>query len=196
MSKVEEYCNITACNSRKHVIIAGACRSGKTTLSKSLSDLGFIHYKMDAIKRAIYKVFELDKKEDWSVLSPKIIQIIESIVEDNSTDDSEERFVIDTPYIYPKDLSNIDRRKFVVIFLGYSQITPQEKLNRIRENDSKNCWTNSVSDNEMLKQSEMSIEYSKVVRNQCAENGFAYFDTSFDFTEDLKKARDYIKENI
>lgn len=181
---------------KKHIIIAGACRSGKTTLSKSLSDLGFIHYKMDAIKRAIYKVFGFDKKDDWRILSPKIIQIIESIIEDNDVDDSNERFVIDTPYIYPKDLSNIDREKFVVIFLGYSQTTPDEKLNRIRENDSKKCWTNSISDKEMLKQSEMSIEYSKIVKKQCEENGFAYFDTSFDFTETLKKAREYIEKNI
>ena len=48
----------------------------------------------------------------------------------------------------------------------------------------------------MLKQSEMSIEYSKIVKKQCEENGFAYFDTSFDFTETLKKAREYIEKNI
>lgn len=181
---------------RKHVIVAGACRAGKTTLSKSLSDLGFIHYKMDAVKRASYKVFELDKKSDWSVLSSKIVQIIESIIEDNAADDSHERFVIDTPYIYPKDLANIDREKFVVIFVGYSQTTPEEKLNKIRQNDSSNCWTNSVSDNEMIKQSEMSIEYSKIVKKQCEENGFVYFDTSSDFTETLEKAREYIEKNI
>lgn len=181
---------------RKHVIVAGACRAGKTTLSKSLSDLGFIHYKMDAVKRAVYKVFDFDKKDDWSTLSSKIIQIVESIIDDNSADDSHERFVIDTPYIYPKDLVNIDREKFVVIFIGYSQTTPEEKLNIIRQNDSKNCWTNSVSDNEMLKQSEMSIEYSKVVKKQCKEIGFAYFDTSTNFTETLEEAREYIEENI
>lgn len=195
MNKVKEYYDI-AHKCRKHVIIAGACRAGKTTLSKSLSELGFIHYKMDAIKRAIYKVFELDKKEDWSALSPKIIQIIESIIEDSGADDSHERFVIDTPYIYPKDLVNIDREKFVVIFIGYSQTTPEEKLNIIRQNDSKNCWTNSVSDSEMLKQSKMSIEYSKVVKKQCKEIGFAYFDTSTNFTETLEEAREYIEENI
>lgn len=181
---------------RKHVIVAGACRAGKTTLSKSLVDLGFIHYKMDAVKRAAYKVFELDKNSDWSVLSSKIIQIIESIIEDNSADDSHERFVIDTPYVYPKDLANIDREKFVVIFVGYSQITPTEKLVQIRQNDSDNCWTTSVPDNEMLKQSQMSIEYSKIVKKQCVENGFAYFDTSEDFFEVLENAKKYIEENV
>ena len=37
----------------KHVIIAGASRSGKTTLSLKLRERGFTHYKMDTIKRGL-----------------------------------------------------------------------------------------------------------------------------------------------
>ena len=34
----------------KHIIIAGASRSGKTTLALKLAKHGFIHYKMDSKK--------------------------------------------------------------------------------------------------------------------------------------------------
>ena len=37
----------------KHIIIAGASRSGKTTLALKLAKHGFVHYKMDSIKRGI-----------------------------------------------------------------------------------------------------------------------------------------------
>ena len=37
----------------KHIIIAGASRSGKTTLALKFKKEGFVHYKMDTIKRGL-----------------------------------------------------------------------------------------------------------------------------------------------
>ena len=49
----------------KHIIIAGASRSGKTTLALKLAKHGFIHYKMDSIKRGIDDNFYEKRDGAW-----------------------------------------------------------------------------------------------------------------------------------
>ena len=46
-----------------HIIIAGCARSGKTTLSLMLNKYGYVHYKMDSIKKRIYEVDNLKYKD-------------------------------------------------------------------------------------------------------------------------------------
>lgn len=58
----------------KHVIIAGASRAGKTSLSIELSKCGYTHYKMDSIVRAMCHIFNLDR-HDWVGLSPNVLYL-------------------------------------------------------------------------------------------------------------------------
>ena len=63
-----------------HVIIAGAARSGKTTLSLMLNKYGYTHYKMDSIKRGICESYEL-KYDDWKDISPIMCRIINRVID-------------------------------------------------------------------------------------------------------------------
>ena len=100
-----------------HVIIAGAARSGKTTLSLMLNEYGFTHYKMDSIKRGMCETQVLDPNE-WDKISSIMCSIINRIIEDYKTDTNylKEKYLFDTPFLYPKDieLNHIEREKCLI----------------------------------------------------------------------------------
>ena len=68
-----------------HIIIAGTARSGKTTLSLMLKELGYVHYKMDSIKRGICEAYNLHY-DNWDKISPIMATIINRMIQDNKTD--------------------------------------------------------------------------------------------------------------
>ena len=179
---------------KKHVIIAGVPRAGKTTLARTISSFcGMQHYKLDAIKRAIFEMLCSDRKGDWHFASDVVAQLIQQIVDDNERESKwEERFVFDTPHLYPNSLKNIDRRKFIVVFLGYTYCDPMQKLRDIREHDGEKCWTRKMSDEELLRQIKESIAYSKEIKEQCKENNFQYFDVSQSMKRVLEAANSYV----
>ena len=162
-----------------HVIIAGAARSGKTTLSLKLNEHGFTHYKMDSIKRGICEAYSL-KYDNWEDVSPIICTIINRIIEDNKTDTNylKEKYLFDTPFLCPKDIEKINTDDTKVIFIGCAHIEVDEMVRLIRENDKENYWTNKKSDEELIKETKDNIEFSKYIEKECNKYGFKYYDTS------------------
>ena len=176
-----------------HVIVAGAARSGKTTLSLMLNEYGFTHYKMDSIKRGICESYLL-KYDDWQDVSPIMCTIINRVIEDNKTDTNylKEKYLFDTPFLYPKDIQQINTEDTKVIFLGYAHIDVEEELKLIRENDLENYWTAKVSDEELRKWTYDNIEFSKYLEEECEKYGIKYFDTSKNRDRVLEEALYYI----
>lgn len=164
-----------------HVIIAGAARSGKTTLSLMLNEYGFTHYKMDSIKRGICESFKL-QYDDWKDVSPIMCTIINRIIEDNKTDTNylKEKYLFDTPFLYPKDIQMINTEDTKVIFVGYAHIEVDEMVKLIRENDLDNYWTSKKTDEELRKETYDNIEFSKYIEEECNKYGIKYYDTSYD----------------
>ena len=116
----------------KHVILAGASRCGKTTISLKLKNLGLVHYKMDSIKRGIDKNFWDGYKDDWVSVSPHMAKLINVMLSDYQTDivKDKEYYLIDTcEMIYGINLG-----------IEYSKIVKEEcKKNNIKYFDiSKN----------------------------------------------------------
>ena len=179
-----------------HVIIAGAARSGKTTLSLLLNELGYTHYKMDSIKRGICESLEL-VYDDWADVSPIMCSIINKIIQDNKTDTNfgQEKYLFDTPFLYPKDLELIDTSETIVIFLGYAHIDAETEFRLIREHDKDYYWTNKIDDDLLRKWSIDNIEYSKELEKECERLNIKYFDTSFDRDKVLEEAKQYIIDN-
>lgn len=171
-----------------HLIVAGAARSGKTTLSLKLNEYGFTHYKMDSIKRGICEAYKLTY-DDWEEVSPIMCTIINRIILDNKTDCNLgiEKYLFDTPFIYPKDISKIDLSDTKVIFLGYSHVTPEEELKNVRSREKENIWTTKISDEDLLKLIEEDIDFSKYIESECKRLGIAYYDMSYDREKMLNK---------
>ena len=179
-----------------HVIIAGTARAGKTTLSLMLNKDGYTHYKMDSVKRGVCEAYGLNYT-DWQDVSPIICTIINRIIQDNKTDTNylKEKYLFDTPFIYPKDINLIDTKDTVVIFIGYAHTTPKEVFKNIRKYDADNLWTKKLTDDILLKECQENIEFSKLLENECKKHSIKYFDTSKNREEVLIEAKKYIETN-
>ncbi len=179
----------------KHVIIAGTPRAGKTTLCLELLKYGFIHYKVDSIKRGICKAFGYDQ-HDWKFLNEKITEIVNTIIHENGTDTvyGYEYYAMDTVHMLPEDTKLI-KEDVLIVYLGYTDIEPQEKLKEMRKYDKKHYWSSYLSDEELLRMINADIELSKWIKEDCHRLNIKYYDTSYNRDEVLKEVLDYIIEN-
>ena len=123
--------------------------------------------------------------------------IINKIIQDNKTDTNYklEKYLFDTPYLYPKDLESIDTRDTIIIFLGYAHIDADSEVNLIRKYDKEHYWTNKISDEQLKEWTIGNIEYSKLLEEECKRLNIKYFDTSYNRDEVLEEAKKYIIEN-
>lgn len=177
----------------KHIILAGGSRCGKTTLSMKLAKKGFIHYKMDTIKRGIDRNFWDHYKDPWRVTSPHMAHLIKTIIEENQSDivRGKEFYCIDTCHVYPKDLAKYNLKNTIIVFFGYIDMDIEEKLKDIRKYDKK-LWSSKLSDDDLRDYLKTGIEYSKEAKEECEEVGIKFFDTGRDFKKVLKEAEKYI----
>ena len=172
-----------------HVIIAGTARAGKTTVSMTLNERGFVHYKMDSIKRGMCEAYNL-KYDDWDLVSPIMCKIINRIIIDNKTDTNYkyEKYLFDTPFIYPKDLELIDTTDTLVIFMGYPDLTYEEAFLGIRKYDKDTYWTSKIDDNELMQWCHDNVEFFKSEVGRCVymtSNEEAKIIDEIDFFVDL-----------
>ena len=181
----------------KHIIIAGCARTGKTTLALHFHNRGFVHYKMDSIKRAMFNTLSLNIK-DWHVISPMMASMISTIIEENMSDRvfNNEYYCIDTCHLYPIDILNMNLENTIIVFLGYTNINKEEKLRFIRENDNHNIWTSKLDDSQLLHDIDLCIQYSEEVKKQCEELNIPFFDTSDNFSEVLDEVCMYIESEL
>lgn len=182
---------------KKHIIIVGCSRCGKTTLSLKLAKLGFVHYKMDSIKRGIDRNFWDSYQGEWRMVSPHMAELISRMIRENKTDIvyNKEYYVIDTLYLYPSDLAKQDLKDTIIVFLGHANTTPEEKLKQIRKYD-KNVWSNKLDDEEMKYGIQRGIDYSIEVKEECEKYGIKYFDVSKNFKKVQKDVYNYILSEL
>ena len=180
----------------KHIIIAGASRSGKTTLSMLLRKKGFVHYKMDSIKRGLDNNFYEGKICEWRDASPKIAHLISTIINECQTDiiKNFEWYVIDTCHLYPKDIVKENLKDTIIIFLGYPNLTAEEKMCQIRTYDPMEQWTHSVEDEQLKINIQRDIEFSKEVEQECKEYGIRFFDTGKNYQKTMASIYKMLKE--
>lgn len=175
---------------KKHIIIAGASRSGKTTLATRLKDLGYIHYTMDSIKRGIYNGnFMEGKGSNWKEVSPKMTKLIERLIQDNKEDINYnvEFYVIDVGTIYPEDAVRLNKMDNVILmFLGYPDVDVSWKVHQMQKYDKAlNSWTKNLPEDQITGMVNFSVGFSKEVRKQCLENNIMFFDTGYNQKEVL-----------
>ena len=178
---------------KKHIILAGGSRCGKTTLAMKLSKLGFVHYKMDTIKRGIDRNFWDHYQDDWRVVSPHMAHLINTMIQDNKSDivRGKEYYCIDTCHLYPSDLVKYDLGNTVIVFFGYINIDIEKKIRDIRKYDKK-LWSSKLSDDDLREYLKTGIEYSKEVKEECEKYNIKFFDTGRNFKRVKKEAEKYI----
>ena len=182
---------------KKNIIIAGCSRCGKTTLSMKLGKEGFVHYKMDSIKRGIDRNFWDHYQDDWDIVSPYMAHLIATMIKDNQTDivKGKEYYCIDTCHLYPVDIAQCDLKDVVIVFLWNLNENIDKKIRDIRKYD-KNSWSNSFSDEDLKPYVEWGVWYRKKVKEQCEQYHIQFFDTGTNYRKVLKEAYDYIENEL
>ena len=88
----------------------------------------------------------------------------------------------------PNDIVKyIDRDKWDIIYIGYPNVTAQDKFNLIRKLEHEFSWTHRRTDEELFPMIERLIEISKEIEKQCKELKITFIDTSGDINEVLNK---------
>ena len=182
---------------KKHIILAGGSRCGKTTLSMKLGKLGFVHYKMDTIKRGIDRNFWDHYQDDWRVVSPYMAHLIKTIIEENQSDivRGKEYYCIDTCHIYPSDLVKYKLENVVIVFLGYINLDIEKKIRDIRKYDKK-LWSSKLTDEDLRYYLKSGIEYSIEAKNECEKYNIKFFDTGRNFKKVMKDVYSYILSEL
>lgn len=180
-------------NSRKHIIIAGVPRAGKTTLCSYLANsLKYQHLAMDAIVIGIQEAFPktgVEHTDRWDFLetSKKWIGFIKKISSTSNYDKLPYRLAFDMYHITPKEYNdNIDKECCDIYFLGYPEISLEEKYNQIRKFDTIYDWTSKKDDEVIKEHIKDYIEISKYLKEECEKYGLPFIDVSKNRDEVLK----------
>ncbi|MBR6253524.1 MAG: AAA family ATPase [Clostridia bacterium] len=179
----------------KHIILAGAPRSGKTTVSRELTYLGYTHYRLDSIKRACFSFFK-PEQSDWHAASKFTVEVIKKLVDDNELESiRKEYFIFDTPHVYPEDVKDLDSNMFLIVFVGYIDIDVDHKVDYVIKHDSATCWTQKITREKLRELVQGNINFSKELKSQCEKYSLPYFDVSHNFANVISDVKDYIKNN-
>lgn len=175
----------------KNIFIAGVARSGKSTLAKKLKEnKEYNHIPLDYFTSSLKHnfpntkivssvVIDSESSKNLSILLSRVIEIMNN---------QEEKFIIDSAHILPRDIINyLDRDKWDIYFVGYPNITAEDKLAIIRIYDSEFDWTFKKSDEELLDILEQLIRISKDMESECKKHNITFIDTGSDIASAISK---------
>lgn len=176
---------------KKNIFIGGAARAGKSTIAERISKNNiYNHFPVDYIATSFSRNFPhcgVNNKVIIDNGSTNLSLFLSTIIE--KIDERDEKFVIDSAHVMPKDIVQyIDREKWEIFFVGYPNILLKNKFNNIRMFDGKKSWTRNFNDEEMLELTKELIELSKKIEKQCKEYNIKFIDTSNNFFESLEQA--------
>lgn len=174
----------------KNIFIGGVARSGKSTIAEKISNHSvYNHFPVDYIATSFNKNFPACGINDRVIIdsgSSNLSLFLSTIIE--KMNKSEERYVIDSAHIMPSDIIKyLDLEKWIIIFVGYPNITPEEKFANIRENDDIASWTRNFSDDEMLNLTKQLIKVSQKIKSECLKYNIKFIDTSYNFKNTIEE---------
>ena len=172
---------------KKHIIIAGIPRSGKSTVSKLISKkFGYQHISMDAIIAGFEENFPetgINTEADMSSMdilhniSHKIAPFIQSMIADGDYDECDYGMVIDIYQLLPEDyIEYIDRERCDIYYFGTAECTKEERFKILKKYDTPQDYTYYKSDDENFEGCGYIVEQSKLIRKECKKYDLPYFD--------------------
>lgn len=174
-------------NLKKHIIIAGVPRSGKTTIcSKLAKSLKYQHLAMDSVVVALEESFPetgIVHTDCWDFVetSKIFIKFMKKISSTSNYDKFDYRLAFDLYHITPKDYyENIDKSCCDIYFFGYPNINVEEKFKEIRKYDTQYDWTSKKDDEVVIKHIKDYIEISKWLQKECEKYNLPFIDISKD----------------
>lgn len=190
---------------KKHIIVAGVPRAGKSTVSKMIAhQLGYQHVSMDSVIAGIEKIFPETKIdthaqttsiENLKFMSSKITPFIQAMIESGEYDECDYGMVIDIFQILPEDyVRYIDPEKCDIFYFITSNVTSQERFEILKEYDTPDDYTYFYSDAENQKDCEEIVEVSQMIRSQCMLYELPYYETAYEREQVLQNFMARLKE--
>jgi len=172
------------------IFIGGAARTGKGMLAQRLlAEMQFPFLSLDVLKMGLARGMpECTIDPDAGGL--QVAEQLWPLVREMSVSLLHDR--IDYVFegeILPKDVDALRSAypaQVRACFLGYSTITPTQKLHEIRTHAGHpNDWPREYSDADLLSIIVREITFSQYVQGECARFHLRYFDTSDHFLQVL-----------
>ena len=173
----------------KHIFIGGVAKSGKSTFAEKICEnKKYNHIPLDYFASSLKHNFPETKITSNVIIneeSSKNLSLLLSRVI-NIMNDKEEPFIIDSAHILPKHIIEyIDLNKWDIYFVGYPNITKEDKFNILRKYDKETDWTKKRTDEELLNTIDKLITLSKQIEQECLELNIPFIDTSKDLIKDI-----------
>ena len=189
----------------KNIIIYGSGRSGKSALARIIKNKwgGHNWFPLDPLREIYDVVSDENSKNDWTtdiaVLTRKWSKIINTAITQfaEEANRSNEFFVfegwgIDLESLLPK----IDTSKFVIIGIGYPNISTNEKLNQMLKYETTADWTKELSLQEKQRIVEYLCDEDKYIKAQIDKFKIPFFDTSFEREKVYDEIMDYLEKRL
>jgi hypothetical protein len=108
-------------------------------------------------------------------------------------------FILDSFHVTPEQVVRLGWDKiYHVIFMGYPDIDPEQKLKDIRQNQTNHYdWTSERTDDELRQSIAGFIERSVFLQKEATERGLNFINMSYDFEDEIENAYcDLLNRNI
>ncbi len=163
----------------KNIYLVGPARSGKTLTATILQqEYGYTHIIMDAVIETLSEVAPILGIKHGALETPEFLEFLESY--SRNLFKYTKHNIIDLETFNPQTANSLlNKDESTVIYLGYPNLTPQEKLEQIRKFDTEFDWTRRLSDEELLELLSKHIQTSKRLQKEAEEYGYTFIDTSF-----------------
>lgn len=174
---------------KKHIIIAGVPRAGKSTVSQIIAkQFGYQHISMDSIIAGIEKVFPetgidtdaaVEPKTNLEYISSKIAPFIKAMMDSGEYNECDYGMVIDIYQLLPKDyVRYIGSEICDIYYFITSDVTPEERFKILKTYDTPNDYTYYHTDENNYRDCIEIVEISKVIKAQCISCGIPYYETA------------------
>lgn len=175
---------------KKHIIIAGVPRSGKSTISQKIAkNWGYQHISMDSIIAGIESVFpetgihsdaETDLWKNIQYISSKMALFIQAMLDSGEYNECDYGMVIDIFQLLPQHyIEYIDSSVCEIYYFGTSEVTPEERYELLKKFDTPKDYTYYKSEEENKENCASIVTISKKLKEQCSIYKLPYYDTSY-----------------
>lgn len=176
---------------KKHIIVAGVPRAGKSTLCAQISKrFPYQHISMDSIIAGFEQCFPdtgvstyqgLSSMDTLRVISKKMAPFVQAMMDSGEYDEQEYGMLIDMYQLLPEDYVNcIDPERCAILYLVTSNVTPEERFLIQKQYDTPKDYTFYKTDEELREGAECIVEQSRLMKEQCEKYGLPCFETAFD----------------
>lgn len=189
---------------KKHLIIAGVPRAGKSTVSSMVAKrYGYQHISMDCIVAGFETCFpetgvgsyvQPTPEATMRAVSAKLAPFLRAMMDSGEYDELDYGMVIDMYRLMPEDyVKHIDPEKCGIAYFVTAELSPEERYQLLKQYDTPKDYTFFHTEEENRERCREIVSHSRILQAECRKYGLPCYETSRDrervlagFVEGLK----------